>query len=94
MGIIENIRQKIREKDYFLSAHAEEEMYEDLLERSDIEHVILKGKIQKKMTQDYRGTRYRIEGLTPDGKIVHIVCRFKEEGSLVIITVYVLEESL
>jgi len=41
-----------------------------------------------KMTRDVKGTRYRIAGPAEDGHLVHVVCRFKEVGSLIIITVY------
>jgi hypothetical protein len=42
------------------------------------------------MTEDLRGTRYRIEGPTFDGRIIHVICRFKESVNLIIITVYAL----
>jgi len=45
-----------------MSSHAEEEMLDDNLERKDVENAILKGRIEKKMTHDERGVRYRIEG--------------------------------
>nr|VFK24353.1 MAG: hypothetical protein BECKMB1821G_GA0114241_100816 [Candidatus Kentron sp. MB]VFK34312.1 MAG: hypothetical protein BECKMB1821I_GA0114274_106715 [Candidatus Kentron sp. MB]VFK76649.1 MAG: hypothetical protein BECKMB1821H_GA0114242_106615 [Candidatus Kentron sp. MB] len=36
---------------------------------------ILKGHIiEKKMTHDSQGTRYRIEGPVLDGRIIHIIC--------------------
>jgi hypothetical protein len=73
-----------------MSSHAEEEMLDDNLERKDIENAILKGRIEKKMTHDERGTRYRIEGPTRDGKLIHVICRFREHASLIIITVYAL----
>ena len=88
MTTLSRIRQKVIDRDYYLSSHAEEEMADDRLERTDIEHAILRGKIDKKLTQDLRGTRYRIAGPTADGCLVHIVCRFKEVGGLIIITVY------
>lgn len=88
MSIIEKIRDKIRSRDYFLSSHAEEEMIEDGFERSDVETAILQGFIQTKLTHDPRGTRYRIEGLSNDNRLMHILCRLKETGSLIIITVY------
>ena len=53
-------------------------MLEDSLERADIEHTILHGEIEKMMTEDIRGTRYRIEGPARDGRRTFIVCRFKE----------------
>lgn len=90
MSTIQKIRQKIIERKYYLSAHAEEEMADDNLEREDVENAILKGKVEKKLTHDIRGTRYRIEGLSKDGRPVHVICRFKEDGFLIIITVYAL----
>jgi len=88
VSAIERIREKIRSRDYFISSHAEEEMAEDGLERSDAECAILRGTIDRKLTHDPRGTRYRIEGPAEDGRLTHVICRFKEDGSLIIITVY------
>jgi YgiT-type zinc finger domain-containing protein len=62
MGDLQRIHQLVRDRHYCLSAHAEEEMWADELERPDVEHCILKGRIEKRLTQDGRGTRYRIEG--------------------------------
>ena len=88
MSIIDRIRQKVRNRDYYLSSHAEEEMAEDGFERQDVENAILQGFIQKKLTHDYRGTRYRVEGPATDERPMHVLCRFKEAGPLIIITVY------
>ena len=71
-----------------MSSHAEEEMAEDGFERTDVENAILTGFIQKKLTHDPRGTRYRVEGPAKDSRLMHVLCRFKEERSLVIITVF------
>jgi uncharacterized protein YjhX (UPF0386 family) len=90
MGTLQKIQQRIIDRDYLMSSHAEEEMVDDNLERKDIENAIFKGRIEKKLTQDSRGTRYRIEGSALDGRLVHVVCRFREGQSLVIITVYAL----
>ena len=91
MSGIERMREKIRERDYYLSAHAEEEMAEDGFERADMENAVFGGFVEKKLTQDPRGTRYRVEGPARDGRPMHILCRFKEAGSLVIITMYAKE---
>ena len=88
MTVIQKIRQKINDHDYFYSAHAEDEMLEDFLDRDDIVNAVLKGQITKKYTKDLRGTRYLIEGPSKDGRVVNIILRFKEDGNLVIITVY------
>ena len=73
-----------------MSSHAEEEMLDDNLERKNVENAILKGRIEKKMTHDERGARYRIEGPARDGKLIHVICRFREHANLIIITVYAL----
>ena len=54
-----------------------------------IENAILKGRIEKKLTHDSRGTRYRIEGPALDERPIHVVCRFRESDNLLIITVSV-----
>ena len=91
MSVLQRIRQLVIDRRYYLSAHAEEEMWADGLERPDIEQSILRGRIEKKMTRDFRGTRYRIEGPARDGRLIHVVCRFHEVKDLLIITVYALE---
>jgi len=90
MSVLKKIHQRIIDRDYFMSSHAEEEMLDDDLERKDIENAILKDKTDKKMTQDERGTRYRIEGPARDGRLIHVICRFREDSNLIIITVYAL----
>ncbi len=90
MASIGRIRLKIIQRQYFLSSHAEEEMMEDGLDRYDIEYAILKGRIEKRLTHDVRGTRYRIEGPVPDGRFIHVICRFHVSRDLLIITVYAL----
>jgi hypothetical protein len=88
MATLQDIRQKIVDRRYWLSSHAEDEAYADDLEREDIEHAILRGRIDKKLTSDPRGTRYRVEGPARDGRLVHVVCRIDANGDLIIITVY------
>jgi hypothetical protein len=88
MSAIERIRAKIRTRDYYLSSHAEEEMADDGFERSDVEYAILKGVVEKKLTRDPRGARYRVEGPANNGRLLHALCRFSETGPLIIITVY------
>jgi hypothetical protein len=73
-----------------LSSHAEEEMLDDNLDRNDVENAILKGRIEKQLTHDSRGTRYRIKEPCLDGRIIHVICRFREESNMLIITVYAL----
>jgi hypothetical protein len=67
-------------------------MLDDELARDDVENAILHGRIEKKLLEDVRGTRYRIEGLAKNGRPIHVICRFKEDANLIIITVYALQE--
>ena len=78
MSAIDRIRQMIRDRDYYLSSHAEEEMVDDGFVRSDVENAILQGCVEKKLAHDPRGTRYRVEGPAHDGRVMHVVCRFHE----------------
>ncbi len=91
MSLLQRIRQKILDREYYLSSHAEEEWLDDNWERQDIEHAILKGQVDKTMTEDIRGTRYRLEGPARNGQSIHVLCRFKDDANLMIITVYALE---
>ncbi len=88
MTTLARIQRHVIERTYYLSSHAEEEMANDRLDRSDVEHAILHGRVDKKLTRDTRGTRYRIAGPAEDGREVHVVCRFTEANELIIITVY------
>ena len=66
-------------------------MLDDDLERDDVENDILKGQIEKKLSEDIRGTRYHVQGPAKDGRLIHVVVRFKEDANLIVITVYALE---
>ena len=91
MASIQYLRQKIIDRTYYLSSHAEEEMLDDDLERLDVENAILKGRIEKKLSEDPRGARYRLKGPARDGRLIHVIVRFKADAHLIIITVYALE---
>ena len=76
-----------------MSAHAMEEMAEDLLTILDVEEAILNGKICKVEKDDPRGTRYLVVGTALDQQIpVGVVGRFASTGRYLIITVYEVSE--
>lgn len=83
------IREKIRLRQYDMSAHATEEMAEDNLDIVDIEQALLNGHLARVEKDDPRGAKYVIEGmavnqLTPVG----VVGRFTGDERYLIITVY------
>jgi uncharacterized DUF497 family protein len=88
MSKLEKIRQYIKEQNYRITIHAQQEANNDNLTKKDIEYAILNGKITKKLTHDPRGARYVVTGMTSNNRIVSVVCRFLETGKLSIITVY------
>lgn len=89
MTRVRRIRQKTLDWAYYLSSHAEAEMLDDRLERRDIENPILKERIQRKLSKDIRGVRYRIAG-PEDERLIHGICRFKANSFLIIQAKFIL----
>jgi hypothetical protein len=86
---IDRIREKIRLCQYDMSAHAMEEMAEDMLTILDVEEAILRGQIIHIEKDDPRGTRYVVVGTALDQQTpVGVVGRFASNGRYLIITVY------
>ena len=76
-----------------MTAHAMEEMAEDGLDITDLEHAILSGQVARIEKGDPRGTKYVIEGVAMDGITpVGSVGRFASGDRYLIITVYEITE--
>jgi hypothetical protein len=72
-----------------MSAHAMEEMAEDLLTILDIEEAILSGQVIRVEKDDLRGTKYIVVGTAMDQQTpVGVVGRFASSGRYLIVTVY------
>ncbi|MDJ0574636.1 MAG: DUF4258 domain-containing protein [Xenococcaceae cyanobacterium MO_234.B1] len=90
---IDRIREKIRLRQYDMSAHAMEEMAEDLLTIMDVEESVLNGQIIRVEKDDPRGTKYILVGTALDRQTpVGVVGRFASNGRYLIITVYEVTE--
>ncbi len=90
---IYRIREKIRLRQYDMTAHAMEEMAEDLLTILDIEESVLTGRIIRVEKDDHRGTKYVVAGTALDQQTsVGVVGRFLGNGRYLIITVYEITE--
>jgi len=86
---IDRIREKIRLRQYDMSAHAMEEMAEDLLTILDVEEAVLSGQVIRVEKDDPRGTKYIVVGTALDQQtLVGVVGRFASTGNYLIITVY------
>ncbi len=87
--ILALIRKRVRLGQYDMTAHAMEEMAEDLLDIIDIESAIMTGVISRVEKDDPRGVKYVVEGIAADGATpVGVVGRFPIETRYLIITVY------
>lgn len=86
---LEQIRECIRRKCYDMTAHAFEEMAEDLLEVGDVEHAILTGTIRRIDRSEPRGTKCVISGFASDRRTpIEVVGRLIRRDRYLIITTY------
>lgn len=87
--ILNEMRDKIRQRKYVMSIHAEEEMNDDCLSIYDVERGILTGKIvERQKDKETAEWKYRISGQTITGNEVEVIAKLSPTGKLVIITVY------
>ncbi len=76
-----------------MTAHAMEEMAEDLLTILDVEEEVLNGRVIRVEKDDPRGTKYVVAGTALDRQTpVGVVGRFLSNGRYLIITVYEITE--
>jgi len=87
--ILTEIRDKIRLRQYIMTAHAEEEMNDDELSIFDLERCVLTGEIVERQKDKETGeSKYLVEGQSvTNGKIVAVV-KISPTGKLVFITTY------
>ena len=77
-----------------MTAHAMEEMAEDLLTILDVEEAVLNGRIIRVEKDDPRDPKYVVAGTALDQQTpVGVVGRFVGNGRYLIITVYEITES-
>ncbi len=87
--ILSKIREKVKNEEYVLTTHAEEEMVDDDFIEVDLETAILNGQILRRQRDLLGRAKYIIQGVATDSRKIQIVCRFSDSGNyVVIITVY------
>ncbi len=88
--VLARIQVKVRAFEYVMTLHADEEMHEDRLRISDIEHTIHAGQIvERQRDRRTREWKYLIAGPTADDIRVVVVAKISPTGMVVIVTVYV-----
>jgi hypothetical protein len=74
---IDRIRDKIRFRQYDMTVHALEEMAEDELDVTDVEHAVLAGRVVQIQRDDPRGAKCVLEGTAPDrSNVIGVAGRF------------------
>jgi hypothetical protein len=87
--ILKQIREKVRQRQYVMTLHAEEEMSDDNLSIFDVERGLLTGEIVERQKDAVTGEwKYLVKGNTVAGDEMMIVAKISPTGKLVIITVY------
>lgn len=87
--ILNQMREKVRNRYYVMTLHAEEEMDADGLSIFDIESGILTGNISERQKErDSAEWKYLVEGQTLIGENIVVVTKLSFTGKLVIVTVW------
>lgn len=83
------MREKVRNRQYVMTLHAEEEMDDDNLSIFDVESGVLTGEIRERQKdQDTAEWKYVIEGQTLTGDSIVLVGKISPTSKLVFITVW------
>ena len=87
--ILNQLREKVRTRQYVMTVRADEEMDEDGLTIFDVESVILSGKIIERQKDQNTGEwKYLVKGESLAGKSVVTVTKIGPTGKLIFITIY------
>ncbi len=87
--ILNQLREKVRTRQYVMTVHADEEMDEDELTIYDVESVILSGKIIERQKDQGTGEwKYLVKGETLAGERVVTVIKIGPTDKLIFITIY------
>jgi len=89
--VLHRMRESVRERQYVMTLHAEEEMHADELTIYDVERCILTGNVVKRQRdRETAESKYVVQGKTLTGNDAVIVAKFGATGKLVILTTYAL----
>ena len=87
--VLGQLREKVRNRQYVMTIHAEEEMDDDDFSIFDVESGILSGKIRERQKDQNTGEwKYVIEGQTLVGDSIAVVAKIGATEKLVILTVW------
>lgn len=86
--ILKQIREKVRQRQYVMTLHAEEEMNDDELSIFDVERSLLTGEIVERQKDAVSGEwKYLVKGYAVAFDEMMTVAKISPAGKLVILTV-------
>ena len=85
---IEDIVEKVRHEEFELSVHAHDERQAEAITVENIKEALLNGEILEQYPDDPRGESCLVLGHM-ENRPAHVVCGWKKNGWLFIITVYI-----
>ena len=87
--VLNQLREKVRNRQYIMTLHAEEEMNDDGFSIFDVESGILTGKIiERQKDQVTFEWKYLVKGDSLAGETILVVTKISPTVKLVIITVW------
>lgn len=87
--MLNRMRAKVRNRQYVVTIHADEEIYKDGLTVLNVEGAILRGAIIERQKDVNTGEwKYVVEGKSFEGERIGVVVKWSFTEDLVIITVY------
>jgi Domain of unknown function (DUF4258) len=87
--VLHQLQALIRQGDYVLSIHVEQELENDGFTEQDLEEAILKGEIVRRERDALGRSKYVIEGVALDGRgLTTVVQPFQTRQLVVIVTGY------
>lgn len=87
--ILQQMRDCIRTKQYVMTIHAADEMYDDNLSIFDVESAVLTGEITERQKDSASGEwKYVLKGRTLDEENIFVVGKISPVSKLVMITVF------
>ena len=87
--ILNQLREKVRTRQYVMTIHADEKMDEDRLTIFDVESVVLSGQIIERQKDSASGEwKYLVKGEALNSDLVVAVTKISATGKLVFVTVY------
>jgi len=87
--ILQQLQSLIRQGEYILSVHVENELEDDGFTDQDLEAAILNGKIVRRERDEIGRPKYVIEGSALDGRgLTAVVQPFQTRQLVVMVTVY------